>query len=582
VLTGWSGQVSLGQMAFAGIGALLAASLHQGFRLDLALGHTRIVDLSLSGMPFWVSIVIAMGFTAAVAAVIGIGSLRVRGLLLAVSTFAFGLCAAQYFYSLPWLNGNSQPDELFPRGKFLGISVNSQRSYYYAVLVILVGVIALVAHLRRSGVGRRVIAVRDNSDAAAAYTISPTRAKMQSFAFAGALAGLGGALFAGVLQQVNYSQNFQVADSLALISLVVIGGLGSTIGPVIGALWIVGLPNLFPTKPLVGLVTSSLGLLILLLYFPTGLVGMGYRLRDAIVERVDRRHPMPPVAKAPVVVPALAQPKSEVQIDGDVLATHDVTVRFGGLTAVAGVSIHVGPDEIVGLIGANGAGKSTLMNAIGGYVPSTGAVELAGKDISRLKPEQRSRRGLGRTFQAARLFPELTVREAVLVALESRKSTGFLSTALLMPHQKRAERAKRSESSEILTFLGLGRYADHYLSELSTGTRRIVEMAGLLATSARVACLDEPTAGVAQRETEAFGPLVLDIRRELGACMIVIEHDMPFIMGISDRVYCLEAGKVIAEGDPATVRNDPRVIASYLGTDERAISRSDISRAAFA
>jgi ABC-type branched-subunit amino acid transport system ATPase component/ABC-type branched-subunit amino acid transport system permease subunit len=575
VLTGWSGQVSLAQMAFAGIAALLAASLRQGMSLDIGWGHTRLIQTSFTGEPFWVSIIIAVVVTAAVAAVIGIGSLRVRGLLLAVSTFAFGLAAQQYFYNRPILNGHSQGTELFPRGQLFGISFNSERSYYYALLVILVVVLALVARLRRSGVGRTMIAVRDNPDSAAAYTVSPTRAKMQAFALAGALAGLGGALFAGALQQVDYAEKFQVTDSLALVSLVVIGGLGATTGPVLGALWIVGLPEFDPGNALVGLLTSSLGLLILLLYFPTGLVGVGYRLREAVVDWAGRRMPAAPTTKPPAVAAALTRSRPVTESDGDVLTTRDIHVRFGGLTAVDRVSIRVAAHEIVGLIGANGAGKSTLMNAIGGYVPSSGVVELLGADISDLPPEDRARRGLGRTFQTARLFPELTVRETVQVALESRKRTGLLSTALLLPHQTRAERAKRSEAAEILTFLGLGRYADHYVSELSTGTRRIVELAGLLAMSARVLCLDEPTAGVAQRETEAFGPLVLEIRRELGASLLVIEHDMPFIMGISNRVYCLEAGRIIAEGDPVAVRNNPRVIASYLGTDERAITRSD-------
>mgnify|MGYP002524979405 FL=1 len=183
--------------------------------------------------------------------------------------------------------------------------------------------------------------------------------------------------------------------------------------------------------------------------------------------------------------------------------------------------------------------------------------------------------GLGRTFQAARLFPELTVRETVQVALEARYRARLVPTALVLPGATRAERTKAAEAAELIDFLGLGRYADAFVAELSTGTRRIVELAGLLALDARVLCLDEPTAGVAQRETEAFGPLLRQIQQELGASMLVIEHDMPMIMGLSDRVYCLEAGKIIAEGVPEEVRKDPRVVASYLGTDERAISRSD-------
>ena len=206
--------------------------------------------------------------------------------------------------------------------------------------------------------------------------------------------------------------------------------------------------------------------------------------------------------------------------------------------------------EIVGLIGANGAGKSTLMNAIGGFVPSSGSIQLLGHEISSWSAPRRTRPGLGRTFQAASLFPELTVQETVLVALGNAMT----------------ERRRRADALELIDFLGLGRYADHHIADLSTGTRRIVELSALLAMDAKLLCLDEPTAGLSQRETEAFGPLIVEICHELDASMLIIEHDMPLIMSVSDRVYCLEVGSVIAAGDPEVVRNDPRVIASYLGT----------------
>jgi ABC-type branched-subunit amino acid transport system ATPase component len=187
----------------------------------------------------------------------------------------------------------------------------------------------------------------------------------------------------------------------------------------------------------------------------------------------------------------------------------------------------------------------------------------------------RAHRGLGRTFQTALLFPELSVRETIQVALEARGRTPFVATALALPSARRNARARRAEADELISFLGLGRHADSYVVDLSTGTRRIVELANLLALDARVLCLDEPTSGLAQRETEKFGPLLVSIREEMAASMIIIEHDMPLIMAMSDRVYCFELGAVIAEGTPSAVRNDPLVIASYLGTDERAIQRSD-------
>ena len=262
-----------------------------------------------------------------------------------------------------------------------------------------------------------------------------------------------------------------------------------------------------------------------------------------------------------------------------VLQADHVTMRFGGLTAVNDVSMTVHQGEIVGLIGPNGAGKTTVMNAVSGFVPSSGRIELFGRDVTQLAAYRRARLGQGRAFQNARLFGSLTVRETVMVALEARSRSLLIPSLLALPPSPIVERRKRKEADEIIGYLGLGRYADSLLSELSTGTRRIVELGALIALDTKLMLLDEPTAGVAQRETEAFGPLIRTIRAELGAAILIIEHDMPMVMSISDRIYCLEAGRVIAEGDPAAVRNNPLVIASYLGTDERAIQRSDTAGA---
>jgi ABC-type branched-subunit amino acid transport system ATPase component/ABC-type branched-subunit amino acid transport system permease subunit len=561
VLTGWLGQLSLGQMAIAGLGALFAA---------------RLVEV---GVPFWVAIGVTTLASALLAAVLGLGSLRVRGLYLAVVTFVFALAAQQYFFNLPILSGQSTDGANLPfvPGKLFSLSFPGQRTYYYVVLVVLGGVLLVVSRFRDSGVGRSIMAVRDNENAAAAFRVRPAWEKIRAFSIAGALAGLGGALLAGAYANVEFSgpgSFFLVDGSLGLVAMVVIGGMGSVTAAVIGAIWVIGIPALAPNNTVLGLLSSSIGLLAILLYFPRGLNQISYDVRDAVLGWADRRFgKAAPVREARP--PAVAiRPEPELQGAGATsLAVSDLRVAFGGNTAVNNVSLTVRHGEIVGLIGSNGAGKSTLMNAVGGFVAASGSVRLGHEEVGDKASAHRAALGLGRTFQSATLFPELTVTETLLVALGD-EGTGVLSTALALPYATRRSRRERAEVSDLVELLGLTHWQDHHIGDLSTGTRRVVELAALLALKAKVLCLDEPTAGLAQRETEAFGPLIVNVQRQLGASVLLIEHDMPLIMGISDRVYCLEAGAVIAEGAPKDVRDNPRVIASYLGTDERAINRS--------
>jgi len=566
VVTGWLGQLSLGQMAFGGIGALFAA---------------RLV---YEGVPFWVTVAITTVASALLAAVVGLGSLRVRGLYLAVVTFAFALAAQQYFYFLPGLSGDSTDGQTvrFAPGHLFFLSFSGQRTYYYVVLAILAIVLIGLSKFRSSGMGRATKAVRDNETAAAAYTVVPARTKVRAFAVAGALAGLGGALLSGAFANVPFANTgvggagfFLVNGSLALVAMVVIGGMGSVTGAVIGAIWVVGIPAIAPNNQVLDLLASSLGLLVILLYFPRGLNQIFYGVRDAIVDWADRRLGDQTARAAAPYPAAVRRARSTEPVPLEpALVVSNLSVKFGGNVAVDDATLTVDHGELVGLIGNNGAGKSTLMNAVGGFVSSKGSVRLLGDEVGDMAPARRALLGLGRTFQTATLFPELTVNETLLVALEAKGRTGLISTALGLPHMRRHSRTALAEVGEIIDFLGLAPYRDLFVSDLSTGTRRIVELAGLLALNARVLCLDEPTAGLAQRETEAFGPLITAVQRELEAAVLLIEHDMPLVMSVSARVYCLETGTVIAEGPPSEIQHDRRVIASYLGTDERAIARS--------
>jgi branched-chain amino acid transport system ATP-binding protein len=252
--------------------------------------------------------------------------------------------------------------------------------------------------------------------------------------------------------------------------------------------------------------------------------------------------------------------------------------RFGGIVAVDGADLSVAPGQIVGLLGHNGAGKTTLFDLISGFtIPDEGRVRLHGVDITDVQPAERSVRGLARSFQEARLFPSLDVVETLSVALDRHlrgRGDGFVAAGLRLPAATDTERIVAARVEELVDQLGLGRYAHTPTGQLSTGTRRIVELACMLAADPRVLLLDEPSAGVAQRETEHLGPLLRQVQQETGCSIVIIEHDMPLLSGLCDELIALERGAVIAKGRPADVLAHPRVLESYLGTDEATIARS--------
>ena len=261
---------------------------------------------------------------------------------------------------------------------------------------------------------------------------------------------------------------------------------------------------------------------------------------------------------------------------GPLLTINGVSCSFGGIRAVDEVSFDVGRHEIVGIIGPNGAGKTTLFDVLSGFTPAEGGrITLDGVDVTSVSPAQRARVGLGRSFQDARLFPELTVAESLAIATE-RAATGrsAIAAALALPWHRRAERATARTVDELIELMGLGSFRTSFIRELSTGTRRVVDLACQLAHRPKLVLLDEPSSGIAQREVEALGPLLFRVRDELAASLLVIEHDMPLISSISDRLVALDQGAVVTVGAPADVLAHPRVVESYLGVSAAAIARS--------
>jgi ABC-type branched-subunit amino acid transport system ATPase component/ABC-type branched-subunit amino acid transport system permease subunit len=555
MLVGWGGQVSLGHFALVGVGAFLTARLApHGWSLPLLL--------VASG---------ALG--AAIMAVIGLPALRLRGLTLAVTTLGLAVVAPNWLFRQSWF-GSVQPfgvEVVQPRIAVGLGRPTTQLHVYYLSLVILAAVVVAAGALRRSNPGRLIVAVRDNESATASFGVTPATVKLAMLAVSGFVAAMAGVLWADAWRSVATSQ-FDATLSLSILAVPVIGGLGSLSGSVAGAVALY-VPAFFIGPSLSGLfgevgrtigfqlALGGIGLVVVLLSYPTGLAGAAQRAWEWFLGRV-----------------AAADADRLRTADATPLAVDDVSLSFGGVQALDGATITVQPGEIVGLIGPNGAGKTTLMNVISGTIrPDRGSILLFGEEIVDLPAEIRAAQGLARSFQDAHLFPGLTVTETVQIALARDARAGFASSMLGMPWVRAAERASRAQALEVLDRLGLSAWSDALTSELSTGTRRICDIAAQLAARPRLLLLDEPTAGVAQREAEVFGPLLRRVRDELDCAVLIVEHDMPLLMGLCDRVYAMEAGRVIAEGTPEDVRHDPAVIASYLGTEEAAIARSGAS-----
>jgi len=253
-----------------------------------------------------------------------------------------------------------------------------------------------------------------------------------------------------------------------------------------------------------------------------------------------------------------------------------ITVTFGGICALSEVSLSAAPGEVVGIIGPNGAGKTTLFDVVSGFTRTQrGTVILEGIDVTSLSAAGRARLGLGRTFQNSTLFAGLSARDTLAVALERFIDTGDpINAALRLPAMVSTEAAVAERAEELIELFGLERFANKLVSELSTGTRRLLELAAMVAHAPSVVLLDEPTSGVAQREVEAMGELLVGVQRGLDATLVIVEHDIAFVSGLADRLVALDDGSVLAEGEPAKVLDRAEVQRAYLGPDRLVLARS--------
>jgi ABC-type branched-subunit amino acid transport system ATPase component/ABC-type branched-subunit amino acid transport system permease subunit len=544
LVTGLGGQLALGQFALAGFGAAVC------YHYTARYGDYPIA-FALAGLT-----------GAALAVLIGLPALRVRGLLYAVATLGLAVASEQYLLKRPELLGGG----VAPPAPF---GTETSKAYFPYALATCALLVLLAANVRRSGFGRRLVATRDNEDQAKAFTVPATLVKLQGFGAAGFIAGVAGAVLSAALVQTS-ADAFPARASIDVVVLAVLGGLGVLAGPLLGALYTRGLPLLDIGNA--GLAATALGALVVVVYFPNGLAGILSPLRDRALATLARRRGVPleddpdPAAPRPSLPARTAGRAAAVPAQRQLLLqAAGLSKRYGGVVAVDDVSLEVYRGETLGLLGPNGAGKTTTFELLGGFTrPDSGRIAFLGEDVTWLPPQYRARLGLIRSFQDAALFPTLTVLDTVMLSFERTEPSRLLTA---VTGSRRAERDKERRARELLAVMGLERYRDKTVSELSTGTRRITELACCLAMQPRLLLLDEPSSGIAQRETEALGDLVRAIKAYLDTTIVIIEHDMPLLRGLSDRLIAMETGRVLAVGAPEAVLTHPRVVESYLGGD---------------
>jgi ABC-type branched-subunit amino acid transport system ATPase component/ABC-type branched-subunit amino acid transport system permease subunit len=570
LITGLGGQLTLGQFALGAVGATVS------YHIATRTGGNVPLGLLYGGLA-----------AAAVTLIIGLPALRIRGLFLAVTTLSFAAAVSTWVLQQPWALGDGvDPGQPVLFGRTLDPRLG--REYYYFALVVFVVLLITTRNLRRRGFGRLLVAVRDNEDAARAFGIHARRIKIQGFLIAGFIAGVAGAAYGHSFSSIG-PRTFLLSHSIDVVIMSVIGGIGVLAGPLLGVVFREGLPAFVPIRA-IGIFATNLGALLLIMYFPGGILQLVAPLRNKVIHWLARRKGITEdviaeregdqteVLTRPAIVTTELSPngRASLQIEqrNEILRAVDVRKSYGGLVAVNDVSLTVIEGETVGLIGPNGAGKTTLFEMLAGFIPiDHGRVLYYGEDVSRWSPETRAESGLIRSFQDVSLFPTLSVLDTVQLALERRIPTR-LSTAVLGLAGR--DRKREELARDLVGSMGLWSFRNKQIQELSTGTRRITELACLVALRPKLLLLDEPSSGIAQRETEALGGLLMDLKKMYSMTLVIIEHDIPLIMGLSDRIIAMDTGNVIAHGSPEEIRSNEAVIEAYLGGRLEAIERSGL------
>jgi branched-chain amino acid transport system permease protein len=545
LLYGYAGQLSLGHQGFFAIGAYTVA----------------ILAKQLGTSP-WLGALAALGVNLLLAVSLGRILLRLTGLYFMLGTLAFGIMVQAIITVWHPVTGGDAGLGGIPRPRLGGVPLTSELAYGTLVWVIAFVLFWAALNLARSRVGRALRAIRGDEVSAAASGIYVRRLKTSAFGVSAGYASVAGSLFAAYFGAVH-PESFSLSALLEVLLMLFLGGEGTIWGGLLGAGLLRLLPEVSGPFHAYKILFSGIVFTLILFLLPKGLAGGIIQL----VSRVQSSgRPIPasgaPAPAFPPLAPVAPDP------DGLLLSAENLVRTFGGVCAVDGVSFAVARGQIKSLIGPNGAGKTTLLNLISGVYPSErGSISFAGENLARLRSDQIARLGIRRTFQNVRLFPDLTVLENVMVGCAREQGGGvrdMIRAALPLPGSLSEEFHLRREAARWLGVVGLGASGGGRVSALPYGHRKLVEMARAAAAKPTLLLLDETAAGLNDVEKRAFKALIRGLR-DSQTTVLLVEHDMDFVMELSDEVVVVNFGRKIAEGSPSMVQKDPEVLAAYLG-----------------